>query len=300
MRSEKSPSIDVPTSTELMWPAVQALRTLGGSARNEELFEEVVRLQNYSEHQVSLRRREDDPMGLLEYRLGWARTDLKAAGALSNSSQGVWSLTEFGFHCTPEELREQYEEWRREYRRARKAKTEGSNLAVLDPGEDGDGASEDRHASWKRDLLDVLLELSPTAFERVAQRLLREANFQNVEVLGRSGDGGIDGMGDYKLSLVSFPVYFQCKRYRGTVGPGAVRDFRGAMSGRGEKGLLITTGSFTKDAREEATRDGAPPVQLINGDELCALLREYRLGVEVSSRVVEETTVDPSFFQQFN
>ena len=93
-------------------------------------------------------------------------------------------------------------------------------------------------------------------------------------MLGQSGDGGIDGVGVYRVSLVSFPVYFQCKRYRGTVTAGAVRDFRGAMVGRGEKGLLITTGSFTKDAQKEANRD-------------------------VKQRIEEDVVVQPDFFSEY-
>ena len=144
-----------------------------------------------------------------------------------------------------------------------------------------------------------LLEMSADAFERLAQRLLREAGFRDVEVLGRSGDGGLDGVGVYRLSLVSFPLYFQCKRYKGTVSASAVRDFRGAMAGRGEKGLLITTGVFTRGAREESSRDGAPPVELIDGDGLCDLLKEHELGVRIKIRRVEDVTVDPGFFDQF-
>ena len=141
--------------------------------------------------------------------------------------------------------------------------------------------------------------MGPDAFERLAQRLLREAGFRNVEVLGRSGDGGLDGVGVYRPSLVSFPVYFQCKRYRGAVSAGAVRDFRGAMVGRSNRGLLITTGSFTRGARQEATRDGAPPIDLVDGEELCKLLKEYRLGVQVTERVIEDIEIDPGFFDQF-
>ncbi len=92
---------------------------------------------------------------------------------------------------------------------------------------------------------------------------------------GRSGDGGIDGLGVYQLSLLSFPVFFQCKRYRGTVDAGAVRDFRDTMAGRGDKGLFITTGNFTAEARSEASRDGAPPIDLIDGQRLCDLLKQY-------------------------
>ena len=136
-------------------------------------------------------------------------------------------------------------------------------------------------------------------FERLAQRILREAGFRNVEVLGKSGDGGIDGVGVLRVSLVSFPVYFQCKKYSQPVGPNAVRDFRGAMAGRGEKGLLITTAAFTRSAREEANRDGAPPVELVDGGELCELLKDYELGVTTRIRQVEDVEIDPSFFNQF-
>lgn len=109
---------------------------------------------------------------------------------------------------------------------------------------------------------------------------------------------GIDGLGVYRLSLVSFPVFFQCKRYRGSVGSSAVRDFRGAMAGRGDKGLLITTGTFTTDAKAEATRDGAPPIDLIDGDRLCDLLKEHRLGLDVTTRTIEDVRVKEAFFSE--
>jgi len=140
--------------------------------------------------------------------------------------------------------------------------------------------------------------MKPDGFERLAQRLLREAGFISATVTGRSGDGGIDGLGVYRMSLVSFPVFFQCKRYIGSVGAGAVRDFRGAMAGRGDKGLLLTTGTFTGDAKAEATRDGAPPLDLIDGNRLCDLLKAYDLGVRTTTRQVEEVQVDPEFFAE--
>ena len=138
---------------------------------------------------------------------------------------------------------------------------------------------------WKEQLLDQLMGMRPDAFERLAQRLLREADFDSVNVTGKSGDGGIDGLGVYRLGLMSFPVFFQCKRYQSSVGSGAVRYFPGAMAGRGDKGLVITTGSFTADAKIEAARDGAPPIDLIDGDRLCRLLSQYELGVR--TRTVE-------------
>ena len=133
--------------------------------------------------------------------------------------------------------------------------------------------------SWRDELLDALLKMDPSAFERLVQRLLRESGFIQVEVTGQSGDGGIDGKGIMRLGgLLSFHVIFQCKRYKGSVTVSQVRDFRGAMVGRADKGLLITTGNFTKDAVREATRDGAPAIDLIDGDLLIDKLKELELA----------------------
>ena len=137
-------------------------------------------------------------------------------------------------------------------------------------------------------------QLKPDAFERLAQRIMRESGFVKVEVTGRSGDGGIDGVGVLRLALLSFQVYFQCKRYKGSVSASAIRDFRGAMVGRTDKGLFITTGTFTADAKREATRDGAPVIDLIDGEYLCDLLKSLKLGV--ATKMVEEVAIDPEWF----
>lgn len=136
--------------------------------------------------------------------------------------------------------------------------------------------------------------MDPAAFERLAQRLLREAGFVKVEVRGKSGDGGIDGVGVLRVNLVSFQVYFQCKRYKGSVGSNEIRDFRGALEGRADKGLFITTGHFTSQASEEATRDGAKAIDLIDGERLCELLKSNRLGVQ--TEMVERVTIDAQWF----
>lgn len=140
--------------------------------------------------------------------------------------------------------------------------------------------------------------MPPDAFERLCQRLLRESDFIQVEVTGRTGDGGIDGRGVVKLGgLLSFHVIFQCKRYRDTVSSSAIRDFRGAMVGRADKGLFLTTGTFSRDAKAEAQRDGAPPLDLIDGDELVVMLKEMRLGIEVKQKVTEDVIVKREWFQ---
>ena len=191
---------------------------------------------------------------------------------------------------TEDDMHARTKAWRAELRVKRLARAAEEASAV-----DSDEV-EDSELGWKDQVLSLMLTLPPAGFERLSQRLLREAGFINVIVTGRSGDGGIDGAGVYRVSLVTFPVYFQCKRYKGTVSASVVRDFRGAMVGRGEKGLLITTGTFSKDATVEASRDGAPPVELIDGDRLCELLKEYGLGVRATLRTVEDIEVVPTFF----
>lgn len=149
--------------------------------------------------------------------------------------------------------------------------------------------------TWQEKLIEVLLGLEPGAFERLSQRLLREQGFVSVMVTGRSGDGGIDGRGVLRVKLLSFQMSFQCKKYRGNVGASAIRDFRGAMVGRSDKGLLITTGRFTAEAIKEANRDGAPPIDLVDGEQLCVMLKELDLGV--TTELVEQVTVDPDWFR---
>ncbi|MDR1791603.1 MAG: restriction endonuclease [Propionibacteriaceae bacterium] len=274
----------VPSYNQFLFPTIEALRELGGSGAIDEINETVIRQQGYSEEQQAVIHG-DGPGTELAYRLAWARTYLKGMGLATNSERGVWSLTEFGTRVTPDQIEPLRQRFMADNRAKRKDKQETQ----------ADDASEDL---WQDQLLDRVMELSPAGFERLSQRLLREAGFINTQVTGRSGDGGIDGTGVYRLSLVSFPVYFQCKRYKGSVGAGAVRDFRGAMVGRGDKGLLITTGTFTGDAKAEATRDGAPPIDLIDGTRLADLLKEYRLGVQVTTRTIEEIRVVDEFFEQ--
>jgi hypothetical protein len=150
---------------------------------------------------------------------------------------------------------------------------------------------------WQDLLLDCLLKMNPGAFERLCQKILSESGFIKVDVTGRSGDGGIDGIGVLRLNLLSFHVFFQCKRWKGSVGASAIRDFRGAMVGRADKGLVMTTGTFTADARKEATRDGAPAIDLVDGEDLCDLLKRLRIGV--STQKVEHVFIEQQAFLEF-
>lgn len=274
------------TVTDLIAPLLEALESLGGSASNEEIEDRTAQIMNLDdEARASLHQ--GGPMTKFAYRAAWTRSWLKNAGLLENSARGVWSLTSAG------------KNWRATdpvalVTAVRAANRKKAKATVAEDETIEDGPSSD---DWRQQLLAQLIAMHPSAFERLSQRLLREYGFIKVEVTGKSGDGGIDGTGVLRVNLLSFHVLFQCKRYSGSVGAGAVRDFRGAMVGRTDKGLIITTGTFTADARREATRDGAPAIDLVDGDALCDLLKDRGLGVTV--RMVEEVTVNEAAFAEF-
>jgi restriction system protein len=262
-------AVRLPSYHELLLPTLEAVKELGDSGSINEIVEVVHRRQGFTEKQQGVLHK-DGPETEIRYRQAWARTYLKGMGLLDNSRRGVWTLTDEGARLLsdPSADRAVIEQRVMDLRAAYIAVTRERRRGTKRPAsvEANGNEAEEATSTWQEHLLDVLMSMEPDAFERLAQRLLREADFDSVNVTGRSGDGGIDGLGVYRLGLVSFPVFFQCKRYRGSVGASAVRDFRGAMSGRGDKGLLITTGTFTSEAKREATRDGAPPVDLIDGE----------------------------------
>lgn len=273
----------VPTYDELNWPALQAFKSLGGSASIAEHLAQVVQEQQVPD-EISVIPHGKTGRSELEYRLAWARTALRRCGYLENSARGVWSLTESGESASPDNLKQKIAALRSQ-----------DHQRYLERSQDSDSqAVREEEQDWKDQLLEIVRKMNPDAFERLSKRLLRESGFIKVGVTGKSGDGGIDGTGILQLSLMSFHVLFQCKRYQGSVGPSAIRDFRGAMMGRTDKGLFITTGTFTADARKEATRDGAPPIDLIDGVSLCEKLKELRLGVDI--QLVEEVRIKPDWF----
>lgn len=280
----------VPRKEEMYNPLLQALRDLGGSGTVDEITERVIIALNVPEEAASQLHDPDySNTTELEYRLAWARTYLKNYGVLERSGRGVWALRADKpavEHVDPGEVN-------RFVNALRRPKMNGS----VESDEEDEATTEDEEseapdADWRLTLHRVLTTtLTADAFERLAMRLLRESGFVHVEVTGRSGDGGIDGKGIARMAgVLSFHVVFQCKRYQGAVSSSHVRDFRGAMVGRADKGLRITTGRFSRDAVAEATREGAPPIDLIDGDRLADMLKSLKLGV--NTELVERVTVD--------
>ena len=270
----------------MLIPTIQALQVLGGSGTIEEIYEQVIQLLNLPDQVLEITHG-NTSQSEVEYRLAWSRTYLKKYGLLENSARGVWSLASTSINPDDLDKREIVKFVR---------DTDKKKAVSSDPSDESDEAIETSdELAWHQQLHQVLLSLDPTAFERLAQRLLRESGFIQVQVTGKSGDGGIDGVGIARINgFLSFHVLFQCKRYQGSVTASQIRDFRGAMQGRTDKGLMITTGTFTRDAIKEATRDGAPPIDLIDGEQLVQRLKDLGLGVKIT--LIESIDVDTEWF----
>ena len=270
-------------------PVLAAIRELGGSGRPDEVRTVIARDLRISDAEQS----EPLPSGVqtrFENQVHWARFYLAKAGYIDSSQRGVWTLTEKGRslgEITPDEIHRIIREVSEQ--------TKPAPGTAPAPGIGTDEATP-LVADYREELARTLQALPASGFERFCQRLLRESGFQEVTITGRSGDGGIDGIGILQVNaLVSFKVLFQCKKYAGSVTPSHVRDFRGAMTGRADKGIIITTGSFTSDARKEAVRDGAPPIELVDGEKLTSMLEKLELGL----RPRQTFEVDAAFFEEY-
>ncbi len=277
-------------------PIIEVLKELGGSGRSSEVTDVVIEKMNISDDEL-----EDvlqSGQSRIKNQIHWARMVLVKIGFIDSSQRGVWSLTEKG-HKTdlPRDDLVQIYKTRRQWmgigNRKQKVEKESTANDITD-----DNVNENLQESidFKADLLNILKSLSPSGFERICQRLLRESGFAQVKVTGKSGDGGIDGHGILEVNpFVTFNVLFQCKRYQGNVSSSQIRDFRGAMMGRADKGIIITTGAFTLDAKKEARRDGVPPIEIIDGEKLIEMFERLELGL----KPIKTYEIDYKFFVEF-
>jgi restriction system protein len=271
-------------------PIIEVLKETGGSGTVAEVIDRVIEKMRIPESEQELTLK--NGQSRVRNQIQWGRFYLAYAGYIDSSKRGIWSLTEKGlsidlmafdalgiFNEVKKTLREE------------KVSKDQTKLPSCETDED-----EIESSDYRTNLLNLIKSLPPSGFERLSQRLLRESGFQKVEVTGRAGDGGIDGVGILQVTpFVSFNILFQCKRYQGAVTPSQIRDFRGAMVGRADKGIIITTGTFTLEAKKEARRDGAPPIELVDGDTLVQMFEKLQLGL------LPRTTydVDEKFFDDF-
>jgi restriction system protein len=274
---------------DLLNPTLHALRDLGGSANSDEIEEKIIEILNLNDDQIN-----DIHKGSrtkLNYQLAWAKNNLKNADLIENSKRGIWALTDKGNKTeTVDEIKLLRAVSEKNFR---KRLTTGSNIS----NEQIENIEniEISDIKWEDELLEIIKNISPNAFERLCQRLLRELGFVDVKVTGKVGDGGIDGSGIIKINgTLSFHVVFQAKRFAKSVSSSVIRDFRGAMVGRADKGLVITTGTFTRDAILEARRDGAPNIDLVDGVDFVKKLKYLNLGVEIE--LIEKVKINKEWF----
>ena len=283
-----------PTYTELIVPTYKALLALGGSGTNSEIYEQVIKDMKLSDEVVDESHLGSENQTELEYQLAWARTYLKNYGVIINSARSVWSITPnytLGIELDAKEI-VAFIANKNAKRRAVSGKKAISNSEKPDDGiiENDETEYPEEIKPWRQRLAEVLQNMNPYGFERLAQRVLRECGFTQVEVTKKSGDGGIDGTGKLKINgIFSFNVAFQCKRYKGAVRASDIRDFRGSLTTDIEKGVFITTGIFTKAAKEEASNPGKQQIDLIDGEEFINKIAQYRIGVkEVITYEIDE------------
>jgi restriction system protein len=272
-------------------PLLDALRDLGDSGKPKEVSDKIA--QNLKLDDSVLDETLNSGINKFHNQVAWARQYLVWEGLLDSSKHGTWKLTEKGKQTTlnEEEARKLFLKWVEIHTKARKAKSEKSIIE-----EQESTKPKDFETDSEADLLTVLQNLSPSGFEKLCRELLREHGFENVVVTGGSHDGGIDGYGILEMNpFVSFKVLFQAKRYKGAVSRAQVGDFRNAMIGRAEKGIILTTGTFSNEAIKEANREGAPQVELVDGEKLIKMFEKVELGL--TPKTVYE--IDFNYFKRF-
>jgi len=290
-------SQNLPQHFRYIIPIIEVLRELGGSGKSSEVTDMVIEKLSISDEELEDTLKSGGSR--IKNQIHWARMVLVKIGYIDSSQRGVWSITEKGLKndLTRDDLVELYKtrkKWAAESNSKKKVPLQP--LAMDDTHETCENDNLSEEVDYRVELLNILRSLSPAGFERICQRILRESGFEQVKVTGKSGDGGIDGHGILQVNpFVSFNILFQCKRYQGSVSASQIRDFRGAMMGRADKGLIITTGSFTLDAKKEARRDGVPPIEIIDGEKLVSMFELLELGL----KPVKTYEVNYPFFDEY-
>ena len=290
----------VPRYTQLIVPTFEALKALGGSGKNDEILDQIITALEIPDEVADIQHKGRTNKSELSYQADWARTCLRIYGIIENSARSVWSIMP-DYVSVPEiDAKMIVDTVTKETKKRRSEKKQTVGSGENDKPEDDDPTNDyseypDELKPWREQLADILQNMDPYGFERLAQRVLRECGFSQVEVTKKSGDGGIDGTGKLKINgIFSFNVAFQCKRYSGLVGAPAIRDFRGSLTTNIEKGVLITTGSFSKAAREEAASPGKQQIDLVDGEDFINMIAEYGIGV----KEVKTYEIDENFFKK--
>ena len=278
-----------PESLKYINPVLTTLQANGGAGNSSNVIEQIIESLGITD--VELEETTSNGQSRVRNQIQWARFYLFKAGLIDNTQRGIWRLTNEGLekNLTDDDVYILFKGVQESVKKSPIVTPKKLELKFEDI------ATEDEEHSIG--LLNLIQNLPAGGFEKLCKRLLTEIGINDIIITGGSGDQGIDGKAIVKLNdVVSLNIVFQCKRYKETVSPHHVRDFRGAMQGRGEKGLIITTGRFTKEAKSEANRDGVTTIELIDGDRLVELFEKYHVGL----KPVIVFEIDYEFFKGFS
>ena len=289
--------MDIPTRNDMVRPILTMVNDDGEAVHRKRVTEALADLfaSTDEEKKALLETREILSGGHTKFvnEASWAISRLLYCGLLARPKRGYYQITNSGRGV----LKSEADLWvvtggmRKERQQAKKKKAEEEKA---DDQVECLGADD-----WRGDLLNILKNMPPDAFERLCKELLEKAGCTQVEITGGPGDNGIDGRALIDLAgLLSVTVLFQCKRVAGTISPRVVRDFRGAIGGSAEKGIIFTTGRFSGNAQEEAQKVGTTPIALIDGELLTQKMKELDLGVSTKKETVEieAVSVDEGWF----
>lgn len=289
MSSKKDTNMKGPQFLKYVIPIFNILKANGGAGNSSSVIDQVVDDLGITEGDLA--ETTSNGQSRIRNQIQWARFYLFKAGLIDNSQRGIWRLTKEGLDTNLNEA-DVYKLFKSVQDKQSKTKDEKTDPKYKSDIDDTTTEDEEHSA----ELLNLIKNLTPSGFEKLCKRLLTEIGIHDIVITGGAGDQGIDGVGLVKLNdVVSLNIVFQCKRYKDTVSPHHVRDFRGAMQGRGEKGLIISTGRFTKEAKNEANRDGVTPIELIDGERLVELFEKHELGL----KPITVYEIDNDFFKSF-
>jgi len=269
-------------------PLVEVLRNIGGSGTTADVIDQVIEYMKIPEGEVA--KTIASGASRVRNQIEWARMYLVKADLMDSSQRGVWKLTEKGYEAvlSDDSIYEIFKKVQKISQKTKEPKNQEELTEIDETIVDDEAHGET--------ILSILKNLSSGGFEKLCKRLLTEIGVHDVQITGGTGDQGIDGTGVVKVNdVVGFNIIFQCKRYKDAVAPHHVRDFRGTMQGRADKGIIITTGRFTAEAKKESVRDGVPPIELIDGERLVTLFEKYKLGLK--PKVVYDVVLD--FFDNY-
>ena len=287
--------VQVPSFGDYIEPIWRILKK-EGSASLENLRNLVAEDLRLTDEQLAVLHNEG-PRTEFQYRMQWALTYLKQRGFSDNPRRGIWANTLEGNQQESIDSKEIEAFVRGNHPATKKKEHDKKENIAVESSEDGDQVHEDEE-QWMDQLIATILTMSPIGFEKLCKRLLLEVGFEDVKVTQTSHDGGIDGNGKLRtMDLFTQEVAFQSKRYKpgNNIGSREVNAFRGAIDGIAKMGVIITTSSFTKSAEKAANRAGGATINLLDGQELCKLLKKYNIGVQTKN--VEQIEISTEFFK---